>query len=107
VNHQLQTFLAVIDFPNYVLSNGFSKDDHIADLLLFSPQIQFHNDRSYKSGKIILQDKASCFPAVILAPPATNDSVVIGKLSPHLCRLRLIECELKTLLLLLVTRRLI
>jgi putative methyltransferase len=64
---------------NYVLSRGFVQDDHIADLLSFSPQTQFHNDPPYKSGKIILQDKASCFPAVILAPPATDGASVIGE----------------------------
>jgi putative methyltransferase len=37
----------------------------------------FHDDPSYKSGKIILQDKASCFPAVVLAPPANDNAVVI------------------------------
>jgi len=61
----------------YLHSKGFAKDDHIPDLLLFPPQTSFHDDPSYKSGKIILQDKASCFPAVVLAPPARDDSVVI------------------------------
>jgi hypothetical protein len=64
---------------NYVLSRSFVQDDHIIDLLSFSPQTQFHNDPLYKSGKIILQDKASCFPAVILAPPATDEVRVIGE----------------------------
>jgi 16S rRNA C967 or C1407 C5-methylase (RsmB/RsmF family) len=58
-------------------SKGFARDEHIPDLLLFSPQYQFHDDPTYKSGKIILQDKASCFPAVVLAPPTGEDSVVI------------------------------
>jgi putative methyltransferase len=31
----------------------------------------------YTAGKLILQDKASCFPAVVLAPPARKDAVVI------------------------------
>ncbi|KAH7925477.1 S-adenosyl-L-methionine-dependent methyltransferase [Leucogyrophana mollusca] len=61
----------------FTSSQGFARDDHIPDLLLFNPQQQFHDDLSYKSGKIILQDKASCFPAVILAPPANDKSVVI------------------------------
>jgi hypothetical protein len=57
--------------------NGFARDDHIPELLLFSPQAQFHDDISYKTGKVILQDKASCFPAFVLDPPASEDSVVI------------------------------
>jgi putative methyltransferase len=56
---------------------GFTKDAHIPNLLAFSPQTAFHNDPAYTSGKIILQDKASCFPAVILDPPARDDTVVI------------------------------
>jgi putative methyltransferase len=56
---------------------GFARDDHIPNLLLFSPQTQFHDNTAYKTGKIILQDKASCFPAVVLDPPARDDSVVI------------------------------
>jgi 25S rRNA (cytosine2278-C5)-methyltransferase len=56
---------------------GFSRDLHVPNLLLFSPQTTFTNDPLYLSGKIILQDKASCFPAIVLAPPATDESVVI------------------------------
>lgn len=56
---------------------GFSRDLDIPDLLLFSPQTTFINDPLYLSGKVILQDKASCFPAIVLSPPATDDTVVI------------------------------
>jgi putative methyltransferase len=31
----------------------------------------------YKDGRLILQDKASCMPAVVLDPPATPRAVVI------------------------------
>ncbi|GLB40515.1 putative class I-like SAM-binding methyltransferase superfamily, RsmB NOP family protein [Lyophyllum shimeji] len=58
-------------------AKGFVIDEHIPDLLCFSPQTAFNEDPFYKAGKIILQDKASCFPAAILAPPANDDSVVI------------------------------
>ncbi|KAJ7510374.1 S-adenosyl-L-methionine-dependent methyltransferase [Mycena galericulata] len=58
-------------------TKGFAKDEHIPNLLLFPPQMTFHDDAAYKSGKIILQDKASCFPAVVLAPPASKEAVVI------------------------------
>lgn len=60
-----------------LLSKGFSKDEHIPNLLKFSPKIQFQNDISYKTGKVILQDKASCFPALVLDPPALDSGVVI------------------------------
>ena len=39
--------------------------------------MQFHNDVHYKMGKMILQDKASCFPAIVLAPPSDEHAVVI------------------------------
>ncbi|KAF8907329.1 S-adenosyl-L-methionine-dependent methyltransferase [Gymnopilus junonius] len=56
---------------------GFLKDPHVPDLLLFHPSTTFQDDDLYISGKIILQDKASCFPAVVLSPPASDNSVVI------------------------------
>ncbi|RDB26149.1 25S rRNA (cytosine-C(5))-methyltransferase rcm1 [Hypsizygus marmoreus] len=62
-------------------AKGFAIDEHIPDLLSFSPQTTFHEDPLYKSGKIILQDKASCFPAIVLAPPSTKDAVVIDATS--------------------------
>ncbi|KAF9266542.1 S-adenosyl-L-methionine-dependent methyltransferase [Marasmius fiardii PR-910] len=58
-------------------NKGFSKDEHISDLLLFHPQISFRDDPLYQAGKVILQDKASCFPATALKPPATKDAAVI------------------------------
>ncbi|PFH53101.1 hypothetical protein AMATHDRAFT_79254 [Amanita thiersii Skay4041] len=56
---------------------SFSKDEHIPDLLIFPPQTSFQEDTNYSSGRIILQDKASCFPAVVLNPPCKEDAVVI------------------------------
>lgn len=43
------------------------EDEHIQNLLLFNPQARFHEEEVYHSGKIILQDKASCFSATVLA----------------------------------------
>jgi len=45
---------------------GFLEDEHIPNLLLFNPQTRFHEEEAYQSGKIILQDKASCFSATVL-----------------------------------------
>jgi putative methyltransferase len=66
---------------DFVFSKGFAKDEHIPDLLAFTPQVQFQDDPSFMLGKIVLQDKASCFPAAVLAPPARDDCFVIGGLS--------------------------
>ncbi|KAI0087310.1 S-adenosyl-L-methionine-dependent methyltransferase [Irpex rosettiformis] len=83
----------------YVLSGpfdhpkGFAKDAHIPDLLLFPPDTQFVEISFYREGKIILQDKASCFPAFILAPPAEKGTVAIdataapGNKTSHLAAL--------------------
>ncbi|KAL7279085.1 hypothetical protein ACG7TL_006923 [Trametes sanguinea] len=72
-------------------SKAFKQDDHIPDLFAFNPSVRFTEDPLYLSGKIILQDKASCFPAHVLAPPARDDAVVIdataapGNKTSHLC----------------------
>ncbi|TFK27172.1 S-adenosyl-L-methionine-dependent methyltransferase [Coprinopsis marcescibilis] len=58
-------------------SKGFTQDAHIPDLLAFAPSTSFADDHAYLGGKVILQDKASCFPAVVLAPPPTENSIVI------------------------------
>jgi 25S rRNA (cytosine2278-C5)-methyltransferase len=55
----------------------FIKDKHIPNLLAFPAQTSFQDDIAYTSGKIILQDKASCFPAAVLAPPSSNRACVI------------------------------
>ncbi|KIJ66652.1 hypothetical protein HYDPIDRAFT_108556 [Hydnomerulius pinastri MD-312] len=61
----------------FASDKAFARDDHIPDLLLFNTHLQFQNDPCYETGKVILQDKASCFPATVLAPPSGEDSVVI------------------------------
>lgn len=47
----------------------FLQDSHIPDLLVFSPNTDFHKDSLYTAGHLILQDKASCLPAFLLSPP--------------------------------------
>ncbi|KAK2850696.1 hypothetical protein FQN49_005409 [Arthroderma sp. PD_2] len=41
-------------------------DEHIPDLLAISPKSDIIYMPSYKEGRLILQDKASCFPAYLL-----------------------------------------
>ncbi|KAJ3512888.1 hypothetical protein NLJ89_g3260 [Agrocybe chaxingu] len=86
VNTNLGTLEEVVESltsGGFVLSdpfsskNGFSKDPHVPDLLSFAPSTSFHDNQLYTDGKIILQDKASCFPALVLSPPASDNSVVI------------------------------
>ncbi|KIY51805.1 S-adenosyl-L-methionine-dependent methyltransferase [Fistulina hepatica ATCC 64428] len=68
----------------YVLSTDgiksdkdFVPDEHIPDLLHFPHKVSFHDDEAYRTGKIILQDKASCIPAFVLDPPSDPSAVVI------------------------------
>ncbi|KAG2063930.1 williams-Beuren syndrome critical region protein 20 copy A [Suillus decipiens] len=62
---------------SFASSKGFGIDEHIPDLLAFNPALQFRNDPSYKTGKIILQDKASCFSAFVLSPPCNDPNAVV------------------------------
>ena len=41
-------------------------DPHISDLVAVAPGVEFSSTPAYKNGEIILQDKASCFPAYLL-----------------------------------------
>ncbi|KAL3467942.1 S-adenosyl-L-methionine-dependent methyltransferase [Aspergillus heterothallicus] len=41
-------------------------DPNIPDLLAVAPGVDFSSSPAYKNGEIILQDKASCFPAYML-----------------------------------------
>ncbi|KAI8925045.1 S-adenosyl-L-methionine-dependent methyltransferase [Entophlyctis helioformis] len=45
------------------------RDAHLPELLLLPPNSDLHDDPLLLNGHIILQDKASCFPAFILRPP--------------------------------------
>lgn len=55
----------------------FAVDAHIPELLAFHPSVAFHDDEAYNDGKFILQDKASCFPAVVLLADDQQNKVVI------------------------------
>ncbi|KAL1760871.1 S-adenosyl-L-methionine-dependent methyltransferase [Schizophyllum commune] len=61
----------------FASTSNFLQDAHVPELLLFSPKKAFHDDAAYKSGKLILQDKASCFPPLVLNPPASTKATVI------------------------------
>ncbi|KAG8740795.1 hypothetical protein FRC10_003904 [Ceratobasidium sp. 414] len=52
-------------------------DKHVPDLFIFNSGYAIHSDAAYNSGKMIAQDKASCFPALVLNPPALDDTYVI------------------------------
>ncbi|KAI0297242.1 S-adenosyl-L-methionine-dependent methyltransferase [Multifurca ochricompacta] len=76
---------AVKTFQNggYTLGNPldqklkFARDAHIENLLLFPPEAQLTDTPEYSDGRLILQDKASCFPAIVLSPPAHPTGAII------------------------------
>lgn len=57
-------------------------DEHIPDLVAVSPRFTFAKCNAYKSGDIILQDKASCFPAYLLDPQLSDGDVIDGCAAP-------------------------
>ncbi|KAJ3183163.1 putative 28S rRNA (cytosine-C(5))-methyltransferase [Gaertneriomyces sp. JEL0708] len=59
--------------PNKSLT--FRQDAHIPALLALPSNIDLHSNPLLIDGHIIIQDKASCFPAYILSPP--RNSVVL------------------------------
>ncbi|KAL7798439.1 S-adenosyl-L-methionine-dependent methyltransferase [Trichoderma ceciliae] len=51
-------------------------DPHVPNLLAISPGMDFAKVEAYTSGGIILQDKASCFPAYLLDPRSEDGDVI-------------------------------
>ncbi|XP_062945053.1 28S rRNA (cytosine-C(5))-methyltransferase isoform X3 [Cynocephalus volans] len=47
----------------------FLLDPLLSELLVFPAQTDLHEHPLYQAGHLILQDKASCLPAMLLAPP--------------------------------------
>ncbi|XP_004630496.2 probable 28S rRNA (cytosine-C(5))-methyltransferase [Octodon degus] len=47
----------------------FALDPLLPELLVFPAQTDLHEHPLYRAGHLILQDKASCLPAMLLAPP--------------------------------------
>lgn len=46
----------------------FMLDLHVNNLLIFPPKTEFYLYQCYKDGRIMIQDKASCLPAILLNP---------------------------------------
>ncbi|EAQ91050.1 hypothetical protein CHGG_02985 [Chaetomium globosum CBS 148.51] len=51
-------------------------DSHVPNLIAAPPGIDFTKTPAYQSGAIILQDKASCFPAYLLDPRPEDGDIV-------------------------------
>lgn len=59
----------------------YAIDTHIPNLLIFNPASNIHQTEAYLSGKLILQDKASCMPAIILNSSFSDNTEVIDATS--------------------------
>ena len=57
-------------------------DEHIPNLLAVSPAFEFAKTEAYAAGAIILQDKASCFPAYLLDPLPEDGDVIDSCAAP-------------------------
>ena len=57
-------------------------DDNIPNLVAIPPTVDIASTKAYKEGKLILQDKASCFPAYLLNPTAQDGSVIDACAAP-------------------------
>ncbi|KAF2843807.1 S-adenosyl-L-methionine-dependent methyltransferase [Patellaria atrata CBS 101060] len=57
-------------------------DPHIPDLLALPPRADVSNTKAYLDGDIILQDKASCFPAYLLDVQPEDEDVIDGCAAP-------------------------
>lgn len=74
-----------VDSVQKVLGGGgklLYVDEHIPNLVAVSPRFDFAKCAAYKSGSIILQDKASCFPAYLLDPKPRDGDVIDGCAAP-------------------------
>lgn len=89
VDDQLATtfrgFEVVPGIDEVIASAGMEKkvlclDPHVPNLLAVSPGVDLTKTDAYKAGEIILQDKASCFPAYLL-DPRTEDGDIIDACS--------------------------
>ncbi|KAI0156654.1 S-adenosyl-L-methionine-dependent methyltransferase [Hypoxylon sp. FL1284] len=82
VEDQLATtfadFTRVLSVSEVTASPGkfLHVDDHIPNLLAISPSFQITKTEAYTTGALILQDKASCFPAYLLDPRSEDGDVI-------------------------------
>ncbi|EMC92041.1 hypothetical protein BAUCODRAFT_96705 [Baudoinia panamericana UAMH 10762] len=57
-------------------------DEHIPDLIAISVGIDLTTSKAYRAGELILQDKASCFPAYLLDPQPGDGDVIDACAAP-------------------------
>ncbi|KAF1914729.1 hypothetical protein BDU57DRAFT_479091 [Ampelomyces quisqualis] len=63
-------------------ANMYYEDPNIPNLLALPPKISLARSEAYATGQIILQDKASCFPACLLDLSPDDGDVIDGCAAP-------------------------
>eukprot|EP00112_Aurelia_sp_Birch-Aquarium-sp1_P017743 Seg415.2 transcript_id=Seg415.2/GoldUCD/mRNA.D3Y31 product="putative 28S rRNA" protein_id=Seg415.2/GoldUCD/D3Y31 len=71
-NFEIDGWRFITEKEGDLTEEEFSQDKNIPDILIFSPGTDLHEHPLYKSGHILLQDKASCLPAFLLKPKQTS-----------------------------------
>ncbi|KAI3337620.1 S-adenosyl-L-methionine-dependent methyltransferase [Xylariaceae sp. AK1471] len=77
-------FTQVASVKDVISSTGklFYVDEHVPNLLALSPLFEITKTHAYTSGAVILQDKASCFPAYLLNPQPDDGDVIDSCAAP-------------------------
>ncbi|OQS00613.1 hypothetical protein ACHHYP_03255 [Achlya hypogyna] len=70
--HDVAAVRAALRLPDDV---SFELDAHVRDLIVFPPGTELHTHESVVSGRLILQDKASCFSAFVLQGERGSDDL--------------------------------
>jgi putative methyltransferase len=63
-------------------SKAIYVDEHIPNLVAVSPSINLTSSKQYREGKLIFQDKASCFPAYLLNPGSDDGDIIDATAAP-------------------------
>lgn len=63
-------------------SKAIYVDEHIPNLVAVSPSINLTSSKPYREGKLIFQDKASCFPAYLLNPGSDDGDIIDATAAP-------------------------
>lgn len=74
-NLDLKEEFTLVSNPKNLELNCYYPDDHISDLFLFSSKMNFTKHPKYLDGSLILQDKSSCMPPLILLAHLLQDEL--------------------------------
>lgn len=78
----VDTLSELLDPPGEAQGKCYHRDKHIENLVATPAGTDLTTTRAYKTGRIILQDKASCFPATLLDPRHGGEDVIDACAAP-------------------------